>query len=118
MKKKRLIISVISTVLSVILSFALGASLVSLTVLSQSRDYLTSDEFNSAIDNTDLATLKFIHNGEKITLEKYVKDYVAENIEEQIKDYPLSDFTNILTPFVDSVTDLAVDKVLSSDVVK
>lgn len=117
MKKKRLIISIISTVLSVILSFALGASLVSLTVLSLSRDYLTSDEFNSAIDNTDLATLKFIHNGEKITLEKYVKDYVAENIEEQIKDNPLSDFTNILNPFVDSVTDFAVDKALSSDFV-
>lgn len=117
MKKKRIIIRVISILLSVILSFALGASIVSLTVLSVGRAYLTSAEFNSTIDNTDLGSMKFIHNGEKITLEKYVKDYVAENIEEQITDNPLSNLTNIFNPLVDSITDFAVDQVLSSDFV-
>ena len=117
MKKKRIIISVISHTLSVVLSFLLGASLVSLTVLSVSRDYLTSAEFNSTIDNTDISSLKFVYDGEKVTLESYVKDYVAENIEEQITDNPLSNFTNIFNPLVDSITDFAVDQALSSDFV-
>ena len=117
MTKKRIIIRVISILLSVILSFALGASIVSLTVLSVGRAYLTSAEFNSTIDNTDLGSMKFIHDGEKVTLEKYVKDYVAENIEEQINDNPLSNLTNIFNPLVDSITDFAVDQALSSDFV-
>lgn len=117
MTKKRIIIRIISIILSVILSFALGASIVSLTILSVGRAYLTSAEFNTTIDNTDLSSLKFTYNGEKVTLEKYVKDYVSENIEEQIKDNPLSNFTNIFNPLVDSVTDFAVDQALSSDFV-
>ncbi len=114
-KKKTKILKIASVVLSIIISIALALSLVALTILSVGRDYLTSDEFNSTIDSTDLAAMKFVHNGEKITLERYVKDYVTENIEEHIKNNPLSNFTNFLYPLADSITDFAVDKALSSD---
>lgn len=113
--KKQKIFKVISVVLSVALSVALALSLVTTTLLSVGRDYFTSQEFNSMIDSTDLATMKFTYNGEKITLEKFVKDYVTEKIEDYIKNNPLSNYTNFLFPIFDSITDFTVDKVLSSD---
>ena len=113
--KKRKILKVISAVLSVVLSVALALSLVTTTLLSVGRDYLTSQEFNSMIDSTDLATMKFTYNGEKITLEKFVKDYVTEKIEDYIKNNPLSNYTNFLFPIFDSITDFTVDKALSSE---
>ena len=115
--KKKTKKRVISIVISVVLSVALCYGLISLTVLSVTREYLISDEFNFTIENTDLATLNFVYNGEKITLEKYVKDYVTENIEKHIRDNPLSNYTNIFYPFADSITDFVVDKALSSDFV-
>ena len=98
-----------------ILSIALALSLVTTTLIGVGRDYFTSEQFDSAIDNTDLATMKFVYNGEKITLEKFVKDYVTEKIEDYIKNNPLSNFTNLLFPLADSITDFAVDKALSSE---
>ncbi len=62
----------------------------------------------------DLATLTFIQDNEKITLEKYVKDYVTEKVEEYIKENPFTDLTNLLLPFADSITDFAIDKAFSS----
>ena len=116
-EKKTKVLKIVSVVLSIVISIALALSLIALTVLSVGREYFTSDEFNSMVDSTDLATMKFVHNGEKITLEKYVKKYVTENIEEHIKNNPLSNFTNFLYPFADSITDFAVDKALSSEYV-
>lgn len=113
--KKRKILKVISAVLSVALSIALALCLVTTTLLSVGRDYLTSQEFNSMIDSTDLATMKFTYNGEKITLEKFVKDYVTEKIEDYIRNNPLSNYTNFLFPLFDSITDFTVDKALSSE---
>lgn len=113
--KKRKILKVISAVLSVALSITLTLCLVTTTLLSVGRDYLTSQEFNSMIDSTDLATMKFTYNGEKITLEKFVKDYVTEKIEDYIRNNPLSNYTNFLFPLFDSITDFTVDKALSSE---
>lgn len=113
--KKRKILKVISAVLSVALSITLALCLVTTTLLSVGRDYLTSQEFNSMIDSTDLATMKFTYNGEKITLEKFVKDYVTEKIEDYIRNNPLSNYTNFLFPLFDSITDFTVDKALSSE---
>lgn len=113
--KKQKIIKVISAVLSVVLSIVLALSFVTTTLLSVGRDYFTSQEFNSMIDNTNLATMKFVYNGEKITLEKFVKDYVTEKIEDHIKNNPLSNYTNFLFPLFDSITDFTVDKALSSE---
>lgn len=113
--KTKKIVKVISAVLAVVLSIALSVSLVTVTLLSAGRDYFTSQEFDYMIDNTDLATMKFTYNGEKITLEQYVKDYVTEKIEDHIKNNPLSNYTDFLFPIFDSITDFTVDKALSSE---
>ena len=99
------------------LSIALALSLVTTTLLSVGRDYLTSQEFNSMIDSTDLATMKFTYNGEKITLEKYVKDYVNSNIDNIILDKASPYYSDLWFPFADALTDYTVDKVFSSDYV-
>ena len=113
--KKPNIIKIISIILSVVLSVALSFTLVTTTLISVGRDYFASQEFDYMVDNTDLATMKFVYNGEKITLEKFVKNYVTEKIENHIQNNPLSDYTDILFPIFDSITDFTVDKALSSE---
>lgn len=113
--KTKKIIKIISAVLSVLLSVTLSLSLVTTTLISVGRDYFVSQEFDYMIDNTDLGTMEFTYNGEKITLEQYVKDYVTEKIEDHIKNNPLSNYTDLLFPIFDSITDFTVDKALSSD---
>ncbi len=114
---KKLIFAVISVVLSV----CLAGLLVVTTLTSDARSYLTSQEFSYQIDNTDLSTLTFIKDGEKITLEQYVKDYVTENIQDHIKNNSVStylgDYLSFLFPLADSITDYTVDKALSSEYV-
>jgi hypothetical protein len=114
MKSKKTI-KIISIILSVVLSVALSLSLVATTLISVGRDYFTSQEFDYMVDSTDLATMKFVYNGEKITLEKFVKKYVTEKIEDHIKNNPLSNYTDFLFPIFDSITDFTVDKALSSE---
>lgn len=113
--KKPNIIKIISIILSVVLSVALSFTLVTTTLISVGRDYFASQEFDYMVDNTDLATMKFVYNGEKITLEKFVKNYVTEKIENHIQNNPLSDYTDFLFPIFDSITDFTVDKALSSE---
>lgn len=114
-KKHTKIYKIISVAFSVVISIVLALTLVATTLIGVGRDYLISQKFNSQIDSTDLASLTFIQNGEKVTLEKYVKDYVTEKIEKYIRENPLNNFTNLLYPFADSITDFAVDKALSSE---
>ena len=113
--KNAKIIKIISVILSVVLSVALAISLASATLISVARDYFSSQEFDSMVYNTDLSTMKFLYNGEKMTLEKFVKDYVTEKIENHIQNNPLSNFTDFLFPIFDSITDFTVDKALSSE---
>ena len=113
--KNAKIIKIISVILSVVLSVALAISLASATLISVARDYFSSQEFDSMVYNTDLSTMKFIYNGEKMTLERFVKDYVTEKIENHIQNNPLSNFTDFLFPIFDSITDFTVDKALSSE---
>ncbi len=112
-----------------ILSIALLFSIIGATLIGVGRAYLTSDEFNSQIDNTHLPSLTFTQNGEKITLgeyanafaEKYAEAYIEENTKTpsfSIGDFSFSDFSGILgNLFGDvssSIVDYAVDKFLNS----
>lgn len=117
MKKFEKPYKIISVVLSIIICICLAISLFCATTISAAKVYLTSDKFDAQIESMDLVSLKFIHNGEKITLDKYVKDYVSAEIDSYIKNNPLSDYTNFLYPFAGTITDHAVDRFLSSDYV-
>lgn len=127
------VLHIISAVLSVILSIALLFSLLGATLIGVGRAYLTSDEFNSQIDNMDLPSLTFTQKGERITLgefaynfaEKYAEEYIAENTKTpsfSIGDFSFSDFSGILGNLLDdvssSIVDYAVDKFLNSQVIE
>ena len=117
MKKYAKPYKIVSIILSVIICICLAVSLFCATIISGAKVYLISDKFDAQIESMDLSSLKFIHNGEKITLDKYVKNYVSKEIEDYVRNNPLSDFTNLLYPFAGTITDLAVDQLLSSDYV-
>lgn len=117
MKKFAKPYKIISVVLSIILCICTAISLFGATIINGAHVHLTSDKFDAQIESMDLASLKFIYNGEKITLEKYVKDYVSAEIDDYVRNNPLSDFTNLLYPFAGTITDHAVDQFLSSDYV-
>ena len=107
----------ISVLLSIIISIALVFTSAATVLLSATRDYYTSSMFDTQIENTDLATLKFIYNGEKITLEDYVKNYVNTNVDEIILDKAGQYYSDLWFPFADALTDYTVDKAFSSDYV-
>ncbi len=86
-------------------------------LLSTAREYFVSSKFQTQIDNTDLASLTFIHNGNKITLEDYVKDYVNTNIDNHVLDKASPYYSDLWFPFADALTDYTVDKVFSSEYV-
>lgn len=115
MKKYAKPYKIVSIILSVILCIAIVFSLFSATIISGAKVYLISDKFDAYVESTDLSSLKFIYNGEKITLEKFVKDYVSGNIKDYMNNGPLSGITNLLNPFAGQITDFAVDQALSSE---
>lgn len=112
-KSFKFISVIISVIISVVLIFTTTATI----LLSTGRDYLNSSKFDIQVENTDLSSLKFIYNGEKITLEKYVKDYVNSNIDNIILDKASPYYSDLWFPFADALTDYTVDKVFSSDYV-
>ena len=132
-KTLSLVLHIISAVLSVILSIALLFSLLGATLIGVGRAYLTSEQFNSQINNTHLPSLTFIQKGEKITLgeyanafaEKYAEEYIEENTKTPsftLGDFSFSDLGNALgNLFGDvssSIIDYAVDKFLNSQVIE
>ncbi|MBO5333551.1 MAG: hypothetical protein J6B37_05495 [Clostridia bacterium] len=114
MKKYEKVYKIVSIVLSALLCVALAFSLFGATIISVGRDYLSSEKFDAQIESTDLSSLTFSHNGEEITLDKFVKDYLSNNIEGQINDSILGGIANLLNPFAGQITDFVVDQTLSS----
>ena len=112
-KKFKLASVLLSVLLSVVLVFTATATI----LLSTTREYLNSSKFATQIDNTDLSSLTFIYNGEKITLENYVKDYVSTSIDNHVLDKASPFYSDLWFPFADALTDFTVDKVFSSEYV-
>lgn len=108
---------IISVVLSVVMCVALVFTATATLLLSKGREYLNSSKFDTKVDNTDLSSLTFIYNGEKTTLEDYVKDYVNTNIDNHILDKGGQYYSDLWFPFADALTDFTVDKVFSSEYV-
>ncbi len=97
--------------MSVILVF----TSVSAVLLTTTREYFVSRKFNAQVENTDLASLKFIYDGKKITLKNYVREYVNTNIDKHILDKASPYYSDLWFPFADALTDYTVDKVFSSE---
>ena len=114
MKKNYKLISVL---LSVVVSAVLVFSSVASVLLSTAREYFASSKFDVRVKNTDLSSLTFVYNGEKITLERYVKDYVNTNIDNHVLDKASAYFSDLWFPIADALTDFTVDKVFSSEYV-
>ena len=76
MKKYAKPYKIVSIILSVILCIAIALSLFSATIISGAKMYLISDKFDAYVESTDLSSLTFIYNGEKITLENFVNRQV------------------------------------------
>ncbi|MBR5246551.1 MAG: hypothetical protein IKV25_04180 [Clostridia bacterium] len=114
MKINKKAYEIISIILSCLLCIAIAFSLLGATLISGAKTYLVSDKFDAQIESMDLSSLTFVYNGEEITLERYVKDYLSSSIEGQIDSSFLGGIANLLNPFVGQITDFAVDQTLSS----
>ncbi len=101
---KKSIWNVISAIISIVLCVAIGLSLLMATMMKEQREYLASEGLRNQIQSTKLDEIKFIKNGEKMTLMDYltgkVEDYVAQKL-----------------PKLSKFSGYAVDKVLSSEMV-
>ena len=111
MKKRKIASAAISVVLAIIMSLAGAVYL----VLIMTRDYYTSDMFDIQVENTDLSSLKFIYNSEKVTLEAFVKDYVNTNVDDFILDKAGQFYSELWFPFADKLTDYTIEKAFSSE---
>ena len=99
---KKTIWNVITAIISIILCVGIGLSLLMATMMREQREYLASEGLRNQIQSTELDEIKFIKNGEKMTLMDYlidkVEDYVAQKL-----------------PKLSKFSGYAVDKILSSE---
>ena len=100
--KKRTIWNIVSAIISVVLCVAMGLSLLMSTIMKEQREYLTSEELRNQIQETKLEDIKFIKDGQKITLMDYLTNKVEEYVETKI-------------PVLSKFSGYAVDKILSSE---
>lgn len=103
-KTKTKAYNIFSVVLSVVLCVALAVTLLCATAIKEEREYLTSSKFEGQIQSMKPGEIKFISNGEKVTLQDYLTKYVRDYLEKVLPN---------LAPF----SGYAVDAVLSSNLV-
>ena len=99
---KKTIWNVISAIISIILCVGIGLSLLMATLMREQREYLASEGLRNQIQSTELDEIKFIKNGEKMTL----MDYLVDNVE---------DYVAQRLPKLSKFSGYAVDKILSSE---
>ena len=101
-KTGKIIWNIISAIISIVLCAAIGLSLLMATIMREQREYLASDGLRDQIQETKLEDIKFIKNGEKITMMDYLIDKVETYVESKL-------------PSMSKFSGYAVDKVLSSE---
>lgn len=99
-----LIIKILKITTSVVLCVTATVSMLGATLISVARDYLESEEFHNQIDSTDLGTVKFLVNNEKITVNDYARELIADYLKDKMPSY---------FPF----QNYAVDAVISSQAI-
>lgn len=103
---KKTVLNVLKTVISVILCVTAVGSALFATALKGVRAYFSSDEFYSQIEETDLETVTFTVNGQKVTVSEYVSDCAEEYLKEK---------SSVFSKFL--IVDAAIDRALSSEAV-
>ena len=113
-KTKALILNILKSTISIILVITATVSMLGATLISVARDYLQSEQFTTQIETTDLSSVKFIVNGEKITVLDFARARASEYLEDKMPSfYPFGNFA------VDSiVTPELVNKVIKAEVYK
>lgn len=103
-KTSALILKILRIALSIILCVTATVSMLGATLINVARDYLQSEDFHALIDTTDLGTVKFMVNNEKITANEYVYMKASDFLKDKIPSF---------VPF----GNIAVEKVLSSEMI-
>ena len=113
-KTVKLILNILKTVISIILVLASTVSLLGATLISVARDYLQSEQFTEQIETTDLSTVKFMINGERVTVLEFARDAASDYLEDKMPSfYPFGNYA------VDAiVTSELVNATIKSEVYK
>lgn len=113
-KTVKLILNILKTVISIILVLASTISLLGATLISVARDYLQSEQFAEQIETTDLSTVKFMINGERVTVLEFARDAASDYLEDKMPSfYPFGNYA------VDAiVTSELVNATIKSEVYK
>ena len=113
-KTVKLILNILKTVISIILVLASTISLLGATLISVARDYLQSEQFTEQIETTDLSTVKFMINGERVTVFEFARDAASDYLEDKMPSfYPFGNYA------VDAiVTSELVNATIKSEVYK
>ena len=100
-KTVKRILNILKTVISIILAVASTVSLLGATLISVARDYLQSEQFTEQIETTDLSTVKFMIDSEKVTVLDFARDAASDYIEDKMPSfYPFGNYAidAIVTP--------------------
>lgn len=100
-KTVKRILNILKTVISIILVVASTVSLLGATLISVARDYLQSEQFTEQIETTDLSTVKFMIDGQKVTVLDFARDAASDYIEDKMPSfYPFGNYAidAIVTP--------------------
>ncbi len=113
-KTVKLILNILKTVISIVLVLASTVSLLGATLISVARDYLQSEQFTEQIETTDLSTVKFMVDGEKITVLDFAREKASDFLEDKMPSfYPFGNYA------VDAiVTSELVNATIKSEVYK
>lgn len=100
-KTVKLILNILKIVISIILVVASTVSLLGATLISVARDYLQSGQFTEQIETTDLSTVKFMVDGERITVLDFARAKASDYLEDRMPSfYPFGNYAvdAIVTP--------------------
>lgn len=113
-KTVKRILNILKTAISIILAVASTVSLLGATLISVARDYLQSEQFTEQIETTDLSTVKFMINNEKVTVIDFARAKASDYLEDKMPSfYPFGNYA------VDAiVTQNLVNTVIKTEVYK
>lgn len=121
-KLLKTILKTVKTIVSVLLCIVATVSMLGATLVNVARDYLNSDEFKEQVDEADLNNLKLQVNGQKITVNEYVREVAKKRIENELEKTmetenesfysDAKDFVLQFVPGADRYASEALDKIV------